>query len=228
FVVTGATPAGANGGYEQMERNLEALTALLGVRHRLMPLQYTAGSLVRVTDVTITSLSEPEINSGAARAKVVAIVEVPGVLWRDAAVTTWAGSPNSLGQTVTTLTGSTGPITDALIRITGPAGSPQVGDVATGGWVLRSGSVAAGQRLLFDCKQMRAALVTTDTWDVDNGTAVTGQVDAIGPGSAFRWLHLTPTIAPGDPFTRTVKVSSAATGTNGSSLLEIRAARSYL
>ncbi|GAA4991218.1 hypothetical protein HD597_000067 [Nonomuraea thailandensis] len=95
FVVTGATPAGTDGGYAQMETNLEALTALLGGRNRLMSLRYQAGPIVRVTDVTITAASDPEINVGAARARLQVVVEVPGVYWRDETITTWAGSANT-------------------------------------------------------------------------------------------------------------------------------------
>ncbi len=71
--MTSATPSGADGGYEQMERNLEALTALLGTRHRLMKLRYRARSLVRVADVRITATSEPDVNTGAATARLTAL-----------------------------------------------------------------------------------------------------------------------------------------------------------
>ncbi|MEV0821959.1 hypothetical protein [Nonomuraea rubra] len=228
FKVTSATPSGADGGYEQMERNLEALTALLGTRHRLMKLRYQAGSLVRVADVQITAASEPDVNTGAATARLTAVVEVPGALWRDESESTWAGEPNQLAQPVTTLAGATGPIVDALLRFTGPAVQPSIGDVATGGWVLRPGGLLAGERLLIDCGRMQAAVVTSDTWDLTTGDDVTGEIDAIGPGSQFRWLHLTPSVAVADPFSRAVLVSSSATGTIGISRLEIRARRSYL
>ncbi|WP_433355641.1 hypothetical protein ACQP25_17290 [Microtetraspora malaysiensis] len=228
FKVTGATPSGVDGGYEQMERNLEALSALLGVRHRLMTLRYQAGTIVRVTDVTITSTTKPEVNTGAATARITAIVEVPGVLWRDEAESIWSGAPNQLAQVVTTLAGSTGPIVDAVLRFTGPAVQPSIGDVATGGWVLRAGGLLSGQRLLIDCGRMQAAIVTSDTWDMSAGSDVTGEIDAIGPGSQYRWLHLTPDVAVGDPFSRAVLVSTAASGTNASSKVELRATRAYL
>ncbi|MFI6497184.1 hypothetical protein [Nonomuraea typhae] len=228
FKVTSATPSGADGGYEQMERNLEALSALLGTRHRLMKLRYQAGSIVRVADVAITAASEPDVNTGAATARFTAVVEVPGALWRDEAESSWMGAPNQLAQAVTTLAGATGPITDARLRFTGPAVQPSMGDVATGGWVLRPGGLLAGERLLIDCGRMQAAVVTTDTWDLAGGDDVTGQIDAIGPGSQFRWLHLTPSVAVADPFSRAVLVSTSATSTAASSQVEIRARRAYL
>ncbi len=232
FVVTGATPAGTDGGFPQMETNLEALTALLGVRNRLMSLRYQAGPIVRVADVAITAASDPEINVGAARARLQVVVEVPGVYWRDETVATWAGSANASDQVVTTLAGSTAPIVDGLIRVTGPATNITVKDVATQGAVglLTSGSnsLMAGQRLLIDAAAMRAALVTTDTWDLSAGTDKTGMISVFGPGSASRWLHLTPAMAVGDPFSRAVLLSCTATGTAVASIVEVRARRAYL
>lgn len=228
FKVTSATPSGKDGGYEQMERNLEALSALLGVRHRLMRLRYQAGTIVRVAEVTVTSTSEPEVNTGAATTRLTAIVEVPGVLWRDEAASTWSGSANAADQIVTTLAGSTGPITDAILRVTGPAVNPSVADGATGGRVSYAGTVQAGYHLLIDCGGLVAAIVDTDTYDLNNGGNVTGDINATGPGSGFRWLHLTPAVAVGDPHSRAVLVSSSATSTTEASALGIQAARAYL
>lgn len=232
FSVTGATPAGADGGYAQLEANLEALSALLGVRHRLMSLRYQAGAIVRVADVTVIAASEPELWVGAARARLTAVVEVPSVYWRDETTTTWEGSANTTGQAVTTLAGSTAPITDALIRVTGPATNITIRDVATQGAVglLTSGSnsLTASERLLIDAAAMRAALVTTDTWDLVAGTDRTGVISVFGPGSASRWLHLTPAVALADPFSRAVLINCTASGTTVASKLEVRARRAYL
>lgn len=164
LTVYGRTPSGAAGGYEQMEHNLEALTALLGVKHRLMTLTFIAGTVVRQADVILDGISEPEINT----------------------------------------------------------------DAATGGTVSRSSGLLAGERLLIDRGTMRSAKLNTDSWDLAAGTNVTGQVAATGPGSAFRWLHLTPSIGDGDPFSRVVLVTSTATSTTAASKLEIRARRSHL
>ncbi|MEV0231214.1 ParB/RepB/Spo0J family partition protein [Nonomuraea sp. NPDC050786] len=127
------------------------------------------------------------------------------------------GAANQASQAVATLAGSTGPIVDTLLRFTGPAVQPSIGDVATGGWVLRAGGLLAGERLLIDCGRMQAAKVTTDTWDLVAGTDVTEEIDTIGPGSQFRWLHLAPAAAAGDPFSRAVLVPTSATGTDANS-----------
>ncbi|MEV0387049.1 hypothetical protein [Nonomuraea sp. NPDC050643] len=138
LTVYGRTPAGAPGGFEQMERNLEALGALLGVKHRLMKLTYIAGTIVRQADVILDGISEPELNTSAAMARLTALVRIPGVYWRDEIETTRQGSANAVDQPVSTLAGSTGPIIDALVRFTGAAVNPALTDVATGGPISRS------------------------------------------------------------------------------------------
>lgn len=228
LTVYSRTPGGADGGFEQMEANLEALGALLGVRHRLITCKWVAGSIIRVAGVTIEAVSEPEVNVGAALARLTAVVKVPGVYWRDETESTWTGTLPGAEQIVTPLAGSTAPITDALLRVTGPAVNPSATDVATGGTVAYAGTVPAGQHLLIDCGQLKATTVTTDTWDLAGGTDVTGKINATGPGSAFRWLHLTPAMAVGDPHSRAVLVSATASSTTGTSTLKIRARRSYL
>ncbi|QFY09647.1 hypothetical protein GBF35_25995 [Nonomuraea phyllanthi] len=222
------TPSGVDGGAQQMEHNLEALGALLGTRHRLMTLKWVTGSIVRVAGVAVEAVADPEYFPGAAMARLTAVVKVPGVYWRDEADATWTGAMPGVGQVVTPLAGSTGPIADALLRVTGPAVQPAVTDVATGGMVAYTGTVQAGEHLLVDCGGLRAAVVTTDTWDLTSGTDVTGDINATGPGSAFRWLHLTPAMAVGDPHSRAVLVDAAASGASAESAVAIRARRSYL
>ncbi|MFI7705518.1 hypothetical protein [Nonomuraea sp. NPDC049480] len=222
------TPSGADGGAQQMEHNLEALGALLGTRHRLMTLKWVTGSIVRVAEVTVEATSEPEYFPGAAMARQTAVCKIPGVYWRDEADVTWTGTLPGAGQIVTPLAGSSGPIVDSVLRITGPAVQPSVRDVATGGMVAYTETVQVGQHLLIDCGGLSAAIVTTDTWGLTSGTDVTGDINATGPGSAFRWLHLTPAMALGDPHSRAVLVDVTALGTSASSVLTIRARRSYL
>ncbi|MFI6485147.1 hypothetical protein ACIBH1_45065 [Nonomuraea sp. NPDC050663] len=228
FKITSRTPSGGDGGFEQLEANLEALSALLGVRHRLMTLEYVAGTLTRVAQVTVTATSEPDLKIGALRARLTAVVRVPGVYWRDEIESTWTGSANTADQPVTTLAGSTAPVTDALIRYTGPAVTPTLVDVATGDTISRASGLLASERLIIDCAAMRASKVTTDTWDINAGTDVTGSIIATGPGSAFRWLNLTPAMAVGDPHSRAVLLTTSATSTTGASKVEVRARRAYL
>ncbi|MEV4749081.1 hypothetical protein AB0K21_22105 [Streptosporangium sp. NPDC049248] len=228
LTVYSRTPDGDDGGFEQLEVNLEALGALLGVRHRLITCEWVAGSIVRVAGVTIEAVSEPEVNVGAALARLTAVVKVPGVYWRDESVSTWTGALPGAEQIVTPLAGSTGPIVDSVLQVAGPAVNPSVTDVATGGTVSYSGTVLDGDYLLIDCGNFTAAVVDTDTFDLAGGEDVTGDIDATGPGSATRWLHLTPAMALGDPHSRAVLVSATASSTSGASGVKVRARRSYL
>lgn len=227
--VTAARPDGSDGDLVDLETNVEALTGLFGVRHRMLDVRhYPAPGMVRQADATMLAASEPVYNTALRFARLTVVLTVPGVVWRDVAAATWSGALPGTGQAVTTLAGSTAPVTDALVRFTGPAVSPTIVDVATGGSVSRPGGLLAGQRLLIDCKAMRAAVVTTDTWDLDAGSDVTGEISASGPGSGSRWLHLTPQIAGGDPYSRAVMVTTTATSTTSASRVEIRARRAYL
>ncbi|MEU8195227.1 hypothetical protein AB0C10_15750 [Microbispora amethystogenes] len=228
FTVYTRTTAGASGDAEDLEANVEALGALLGTRHRLMDLKYVVGSMVRVAAVTIETSSDPEYYYDAGFARITALVRVPGVFWRDEADATWIGTATGSGQIVTTLAGSTGPITDAVLQVSGPAVNPSIKDVATGCTVSYSGTVASGKYLLIDCGAMVAATVSSDTFALSGGGNVTGNINATGPGSQFRWLHLTPAMAVGDPHSRAVVVDASASGTSGASALKIRGRRSYL
>lgn len=227
--VTCRRPDGSEGDLPDLEANLEALYGLFGVRHRMLDVRHLpAPGVERQADATVLAAADPQVNVALRHATLQVVLTIPGVFWRDVTAFTWVGALPGQRQVVTHLAGSTAPITDAVIRITGPATNPRVTDEATGGTVRFTGAVAAGRRLLIDCGRLRASLVDEDTWDLDAGSDVTGQVDSTGPGSAHRWLHLTPTMSGGDPYSRTVTVTTAATATTSASGVEIRARRAYL
>ncbi|PZG20595.1 hypothetical protein [Nonomuraea aridisoli] len=222
-------PDDTEGGYEAMERNLEALAGVFGVRHRLLDVRYYAApGIVRQADATVLSASEPAVDVGNAVARLQVLLQVPAGVWRDEVAVTWDGLMPGAAQPVTPLAGSTAAIVDALVRVTGPANDPSVADVVTGAAITWDGALAAGERLLVDCGAQAAAVVTGDTWDLADGDDVTGQLEATGPGSASRWLPLTPAIADGDPYSRAVTVAAAAGGTTAASSLQIRARRAHL
>ncbi|PRX90818.1 hypothetical protein [Allonocardiopsis opalescens] len=233
LLVRDLTPEGVHGGEPQLEANLDALSAVLGVRHRLLDLRHTIGSRVLQADAKSIAEIQPEylgdaqVAAHAAQLRV--LLRIPSALWRDVDPVTWTGDLDGEGggQIVTTLAGATAPIPDALIRATGPATGVTVADGPTGGAVTWPGTLAAGERLLLDCGRLRAAMVDTDTWDLDEGTDITGQVDASGPGSASRWLQLTPTVVGDDAHTRRIVVSATAVGTTAASSIAIRARRAY-
>lgn len=229
LVITDTTPAGASGGVSQLHANYEAVKALVGRRHRHAVLGYHMDAdTVRVADAILTSGATPEVVSQRVL-RLPVLWQIPTVFWRDPAPAVWGRLLHLLATPthVDTLAGATAPIIDALLRITGPATDPWLSDAATGGRIAYDGTLTAGQSLLIDCGRMRAALVTDDAWNVDDGQDVTGRVEATGPGSGSRWLHLTPEPIPGDPTARRVTVTAGAASASGA-LVEIKARRAYL
>jgi hypothetical protein len=222
-------PDGSEGGYEAMERNLEALTGVFGVRHRLLDIRYHAApGITRQADATVLAASEPAVDVGNAVARLQILLQVPAGVWREQEAVTWSGLLPGAGQPVTPLAGSTAAVVDAVARFNGPAVNPAAADAVTGAAITWTGVLAASERLLVDCAGQRAAVVATDTWDLDAGDDVTGDIDASGPGSASLWLPLTPAIAGSDPFSRAITVTSSASGTTGASGLQLQARRAFL
>ncbi|MBP2704392.1 hypothetical protein JOL79_11265 [Microbispora sp. RL4-1S] len=227
--VTAVRPDGSDGDLPDLEANLDALFAVFGVRHRLLDIRHLpAAGIERQADATVLAQAEPDMDVPGRRAKLPILLTIPGVYWRDVAPSTWSSGLPATGQAVSPLAGSTAPITDALLRFTGPATNPAMTDAVTGVTVAYTGALTGSQRLLVDCGRMRAARVTSDTWDLSAGTDVTGGVSSTGPGSASRWLHLTPGISGTDPYSRAVTVTATGSGTSGASLVEIRARRAHL
>ncbi|MGI5161384.1 hypothetical protein [Microbispora sp. CA-102843] len=227
--VTCCRPDGTEGDLEALEHNLAALYSVFGVRHRLLDVRHMPAPGIELqASATVLAAADPDVDIPNRYARMQVVLTIPGTYWRDVSALTWAGKLPAAAQTVTPLAGSTAPIVDALVRITGPATNPKITDVATGVTLAYAGAITGGQRVLVDCENMRAARVSTNTWDLAGGTDVTGSVDSTGPGSASRWLHLTPAMAGHDPFSRAITVTTTATGTSGASAVEIRARRAHL
>ncbi|MFI7630278.1 hypothetical protein [Microbispora rosea] len=227
--VTCNRPDGTEGDLEALEHNLAALYSVFGVRHRLLDVRHMPAPGIELqASATVLAAVDPDVDIANRFARMQVVLTVPGTYWRDVSAVTWSGKLPGAGQVVTPLAGSTAPIADALVRFTGPATNPKITDAASGVTVAYTGALTGGQRLLVDCENLRAARVSTDTWDLAGGTDVTGSMDSSGPGSANRWLHLTPAMAGHDPYSRSITVTTTASGTSGASAVEIRARRAHL
>ncbi|OLT27740.1 hypothetical protein BJF83_17285 [Nocardiopsis sp. CNR-923] len=229
LVVTDATAGGTAGGARQLQDNLAAVYMLLGNRGRVLDLRYHLDeATVRQADALMVAAAVPELVS-TTTARLPLALEVPGALWRDVHTTTWGPTPVpalTVATEVDTLTGSTGPVTDALIRVTGTVDQPSVTDVGTGGTLTYGGSLTGSERMLVDCARMRAAVVTTDTWDLETGTDVPGTCRPPGRGP-----HRGGCTWPSDhrrrPRDPAVRVTATAASNSGATL-EIRGRRAYL
>ncbi|MCP3799738.1 hypothetical protein NLX83_10760 [Allokutzneria sp. A3M-2-11 16] len=226
--ITGVNPAGVDQGAEGLELNMRALYALLGVRHRLLDVRYSpaAGVPDLRAEAKVVTASEPQVWLGAARARLAVVLRVPGVFWRDVAPSTWSTTTLGAPVRVATLDGSTAPVLDAVLRITGPVTGLRVTDIATGGWVGYPGALATGRQLRVHCGRMDAHEAPGVTWEGTEANA-TGRVVTGGPSSGFRFLALTPA-AVTSAHDRGVQVLVEGTGTTEATLVELRAGRAYL
>lgn len=120
------------------------------------------------------------------------------------------------------LAGSTAPITDPIIRITGPCTNPTITDPTTGTGISWTGTVAASTYLYLHPDRLTARTSASDTAWLSGGTNVSSGIDYPAPGP----LQLWPMV---DSFTsRTIRLSATGTGKTAATRLTVRAARSFL
>jgi hypothetical protein len=226
--VHGVDPDGIDQGATGLDHNLRALYALFGTRHRLLEVRYRAapGEPELAAAAKVVTASEPTVWTGAARARLAVVLRVPGVFWRDAEPGDWSTTTLDAPVRVSTLDGSTAPVLDAILRITGTVTGLRVTDVETGGWLSFSGSLAAGRQLRVHCGRMDAHEALGVSWDGVEANA-TGRIVTGGPGSGFRFLALTPA-----PITsvhdRGVRLLVTGTATSDATRVELRARRAFL
>jgi hypothetical protein len=228
LAVTGMTPEGIDQGAAGLEDNLRALYGVFGTRHRLLDVRYTpaAGTLELAADAKAVTASEPTVWTGAARARLTVVLRIPGVFWRDPAPVDWSTSTLGAPVRVSTLDGSSAPVLDAILRITGPVTGLRITDIETDGWLAYPGSLAAGRQLRMHCGRMDAHEAPSVTWDGVEANA-TGRILGGGPGSGFLFLALTPAPVT-SAHDRGVRVLVEGAGTTEATLVELRARRAFL
>lgn len=120
--------------------------------------------------------------------------------------------------------GSTGPITDAIVRIKGPLTEIRMTDYASGTGFKIVRSLTSSDYMYVDTSLWSAWVTTSDTAWTTTGTDVSGLIDPNVPGM----LQLTPFIS-GTPDARIVNVVYYFVGhTSGMTNVAIRAKRSFL
>ena len=153
-----------------------------------------------------------------------ALLAVPGVFFRRPV---WTSPDLAFAGDVTSvelagLSGSTAPIPDAVIRITGPRTNPYVTDPSTGTGIFWQGTVAAGQHLFLCPKPLSARLSANAADWLSGGTDVSGAVSFPAAGRLQMW----PVVQTAT--TRKVLVSATGTGGTAASKLAVRAQGSHL
>lgn len=206
--------------------NLEAaaneLTGLLAMPG--LTLGRYSGGLATSAPAELVSISPGEfvVDSGAF---LTAALAIPSVFLRGATADTApvvVTSPSTV--TLATLAGSTAPITDAVLRLTGPATSVTAVDVVTGTGIAWTGVLTAGQYLFLDVRTLTGRISSSATDWSAGGTDVSGQLDYPGPGPLQAW----PRMEGVNPADRRVKLTVTGAGFTGATALAVRAAPSYL
>ncbi|MGO3179495.1 MAG: hypothetical protein ACTIJR_08015 [Brevibacterium linens] len=204
----------------QIEERSQFLRALIGRTTGPLMVGKRGGPTAEAKPV---SISDPVMTDHYARLAVT--LSIPSGVWRGPAETWTHPDPTSTdAQDVDTLGGSSRPITDVLILITGPATTPTVTDVATGSTVRHTGQVPAGQKLLIDTLHWRAALGSSVSWGSTEANASNG-ISATGPRSDTTLLPLSPrpALTEAGEITTAPAVTFSASGTSSETALQIRA-----
>jgi len=154
----------------------------------------------------------------------VAVLSIPGVFFRDTAAvsTDFPFTADLVNQEVATLSGSTGPIGDAVIRITGACTNPVVTDPGTGTGISYAGTVASGQYLFMSARPLSARISSSASDWLSGGSDVSPAVSFPAAGR----LQLWPVVQSAT--VRKVLLSATGTGRTGSPKLAVRGQRSYL
>lgn len=165
----------------------------------------------------------PEYHPGGHLLFFNATLRMTGVYWRGA-LATWSQANPASGTAypVTTLDGSTAPIDDALILITGPAQSPSVH--CLGKQANLNLTLAGGEKALIGCSDWTVRYGT----GVDFGGGGASKGKSLGNDGGPYVLRLIPRIQVSDPTRMRVSVAFSATGTSSATKLQIQARPAYV
>lgn len=139
---------------QAFEDNMARLMRCFTRAHRLSTLRAAQpdGSIRRAF-VEWNEWSDPDVSAGGTRAEFSIGYVVPAVWWEDETTRTQAATANAtLPKTLdlTSFTGMTGIIEDAVLTVTGPITNPRITDSETGGYVQFTGTVPTGQTWVVD------------------------------------------------------------------------------
>lgn len=223
----GIIPSGSNA-MAQCRANLDMLMFVFGTRHRLLNVVETVDAVgtTRQAFCKVVDSIAPEIAAGGL-GKFVVSLQVGDAMWQDEVLSEWSttGVQSGVSVEVTTLTGSTGPVSDAIFLVTGPVLNPQIVDLTTGAYV----------RLNLDLPAGVSWRVNSGTWSTRYGAGIllrsqdtTGTpADAItvfGGGNA-RFLRLVPAISSN---ARRVFIYLSGSNFSAATSLGVRARRKFL
>jgi hypothetical protein len=225
---TGAVPGGTTA-MMKVRDNLDQLSHLFSRRNRLMDVREVVDSsgTLRQAMCKRIDISSPKVEKGGFARFIVAL-KIPSGLLQDVATADWSSTPTIVSGNyyeITPLQGSSGPINDAIILVTGPVTNPKLVDYETGAWVQLNAALTGGQfwRLNMETWSTRyGASLSLSSLDTD-GTSGDG-ITSSGGGNA-RFLRLQPSLITG---LRRVQIALAGTGFTSATGISVRARRKFL
>lgn len=240
---------------QMLRRNLDALLRLFGQTARLLDVREvinadapdgdgTRQALAKVQDAIAPTLEPGQV------ARFTVNLAIPSAYWRSVEPVEWrrggtAHGPLDSGAayTIVDLDGTTAPITDAILVLTGPAVNPRITDLASGQYVELQGTLTAGEawRINVSTWETRTGQLTLDSDDGD-GFSAAGRTEAMGetpyllplradrpaPGAMGLIVPGSTILGVGQPPMGTVRLAVSASGLTLDSSLTVRARKTYL
>lgn len=219
FLVEGATPAA-------LELNVQSFVSLLSRPGDLVVTRLVGGQTHEASG-RLVSMSDPEFYPAGNAVVIDVTVALPGVFFRPPAPSTStlieAGMSVS-GAPVSSVTGSTAPVTDAVVRVTGPLTYIQVTDDLTGTGLSWAGTLTASQYVYLDAGALTARVSTSSSAWSSGGSVANSGLDYPPAGPLVLWTgpH------EGDVTDRRATISLTGTGMTSATAVAVRARRSYL
>jgi hypothetical protein len=177
----------------EFRKNLDTITKLFTVRHRLLDIQQTwpAGIIQYMAKVEQPwDFTASAVNP---RAKFAVQLSLPKVFGQDINTTDYSsatGLASGVTLTMAAYAGHTAPINDAILVVRGPATNPRITNPDTGEWVQYSGTIASGTDWRVDCGLWETRTGVGIGLSSGAGTNVVATTQYAGGGSRF--MRLTP------------------------------------
>lgn len=207
---------------DELEGAANELTAILSAPD--LTLTRTSGDLVTTARAALVSIN-PGRFLAAQHARFTVALAIPGVFLHGPTTTTDLGTVSHSDMVeVPGLGVGTAPVTDATLRVRGPATMVRVYDEATGTGIEWSGSLSSSQYLYLHPDTLTARRSTSTSAWTSGGTNVTSGVDYPPAGVLQAW----PVMAEADPADRHVRLRVEGSGFGSSTSLAVRAAPAYL
>lgn len=189
-----------------------------------LTLTRTSDGVTATAAAKLVSISPSDWHPDAWMCRITALFAIPGVFLRGDVWTSdvLAANWDLTGVELTGLSGSTAPVGDAILRVTGPCTNPYVSDPTSGTGLQYTGTVSAGQYLFMSARPLRARLSSSSTDWASGGTDVSAALTYPAAGR----LQLWPAVQSAT--VRKVLFSWTGSGRTTATKLTVRAQGAYL